>query len=217
MKNDINNCWSTIGIWSQEHSCPRLKEVIHCHNCDVYHQATSYVYDAPMVEEYRDECTRVLREHKKTEKIKSNSVLTFEVYGEWLAIPTRFIKEITSHRPFQRIPHNKNKFVNGIVNIAGEIKLCFSLEKILGLTLDKNDRRHKFRHVVIAEFEANHYVFPVTQLGEVHRYHDDDFLETPSTRNESSGSFMHGIVRWKHQQVGVIDAELLFSTVTRSM
>ncbi len=216
MKKDFDNCWNTIGIWSREHSCPELAEIIHCHNCHVYHQATSFVYDAPMSEEYRDECTQVLREHKTIGKVKESSVLTFEVFDEWLAIPTRYIKEITDFRTIQRLPHNKNRFVQGIVNISGEIEISFSLEKILALR-ETGKKQRKPRHVIIAEYEKTRYVFPVSQLGEVFRYHGDDLQGVPSTLSEHTGSFMQGIIKWKHQKVGVIDTELLFSVISRSM
>ncbi len=216
MKKNIDNCWNTIGIWSREHTCLKLKEVIHCHNCDVFHQATSFVYDAPLSEEYRDECTLLLREQKPTGKVKESSVLTFEILDEWLAIPVSYIKEITDFRNVQRLPHNKNAFILGIVNISGEIEISFSLEKILGLSGNEG-QRHKLRHVIIAEHDNNHYVFPVSQLGEVYRYHQDDMQGVPSTLNERAGSFMHGIIKWKRRKVGVIDAELLFATIGRSL
>ena len=117
MKSNIDNCWNTIGIWSKDHNCPKLTEVTHCHNCDVFHQATSYIYDAPLSDEYRDECTKVLREKKKQEKTKEKSVLTFEVFGEWLAIPSHFVKEITSYRTVQRLPHNNNSLYERIIVI----------------------------------------------------------------------------------------------------
>lgn len=216
MKESFDNCWNTIGIWSQDHSCPKLPEVIHCHNCDVYHQATAYVYDAPLTDEYRDECTHVLREHKKVEKAKANSVLTFEVFDEWLAIPACYVKEITSYRTVQRIPHNKNPIVQGLINISGEIEISFSLGTLLGLR-DWKKGKGSFRHVIIADYDNKHYVFPVSQLGEVLRYHDDDLQAVPSTSDEKAGSFMQGIVKWKRQQVGALDAELLFSAISRSM
>ena len=216
MKSNIDNCWNTIGIWSKDHNCSKLAEVIHCHNCDVFHQATSYIYDAPLSDEYRDECTKVLREKKKQEKTKEKSVLTFEVFGEWLAIPSHFVKEITSYRTVQRLPHNNNPFIQGIINISGEIEISFSLASILELQLPEINKR-KYRHVIIAEYEGNHYVFPVTQLGEVYRYHGDDLKEVPSTLGEHARSFMHGIIKWKYQKVGALDAELLFSAISRSM
>ena len=216
MDNDINNCWNVIGIWSKEHSCPKLSEVVHCHNCDVFHQATSYIYDAPLSDEYRKECTAVFREQKKQEKVRENSVLTFEIFNEWLAIPSCYVKEITSYREVQRIPHNQNPFVQGIINISGEIEVSFSLSSILGLARHPH-KQANYRHAIIAEYKGEHYVFPVTQLGEVYRYHDDDIQDVPSTLGEHASSFMHGIVKWKHQKVGAIDAELLFTAITRSM
>lgn len=216
MNKAFDNCWNTIGIWSREHNCPKLEEVIHCHNCDVYHQATSHVYDAPLTDEYRDECTQVLREHKKVEKTKANSILTFEVFDEWLAIPTHYIKEITSYRTVQHLPHNKNPIIQGVINISGEIEISFSLGELLSLR-DERKGKGVFRHVIIADYENKHYVFPVSQLGEVFRYHDDDLQALPSTLDEKTGSFMQGIVRWKRRQVGALDAELLFSAISRSM
>ncbi len=216
MNKKFDNCWNTIGIWSRKHSCEKLDEVVHCYNCEVYRQATAYVYDAAPSAEYRDECTQALREPKVVKKIKTNSVLTFEIAGEWLAIPSKYINEITPYRKAQSLPHNKNPYILGIVNISGEIEVSFSLENVLELSNRAVDGR-AYQHVIITEYKQQHYVFPVIQLGEVYRYHSDDLKEVPNILDERAGSFMHGLIKWKNRQVGALDAELLFTAIERSM
>ena len=216
MKHEIDNCWNTIGTWSTEHSCEKLKEEVHCHNCDVFHQATSYIYGAPLTDEYRDECTEIFREKKRQEKVKEHSVLTFEIFGEWLAIPSCYIKEITTYRTVQRLPHNNNPFIQGVINISGEIEISFSLANILKID-SKSSHKKPYRHAIIAEYEGYHFVFPVNHLGEVYRYHGDDLQDVPSTLDEHARSFTHGIIKWKYQKVSALDAELLFSAISRSM
>jgi len=216
--DQIKHCWSINGTWGKARDkCPRLQEVVHCHNCDVFREATKLVYRADIPEEYRQEATRNLREKKQSGQRKHNSVLIVELFDEWIALPTQFIKEIGPYRKIQPIPHNNNPIICGIVNLSGEIEVCFKLHKLLGISDDRRRSPPGFNKVVIAEKGGNRYVFPVTGLGVIYRYHDEQVEDVPATLANDVSCYVSGVIPWRGRDVGLIDAELLFASIDRSL
>ena len=42
----IDDCWNRIGVWGTETPrCPKLEDVVHCRNCEVYSAAGRLVLE----------------------------------------------------------------------------------------------------------------------------------------------------------------------------
>lgn len=215
-------CWNRIGVWGRsETKCPLLAQVIHCHNCEVFHQGSQSVFRKEMSEDYRDELTRRLADEKPFEKRVGQTVIVFRVAQEWVALWTRQVREIARNRPVQRIPHNRNPYLAGITNISGEIELCFALNKILKIAGD--DRQSDVplngdrKRLVVAYHQGESYIFMADEIGEVRQCAETEILPLPDTVNGDELSFMRGIIEWRQRRVGLIDHELLFSVIERSL
>ncbi|ACK66065.1 CheW protein [Rippkaea orientalis PCC 8801] len=143
------HCWNTIGV-SGDSSCPELKTVIHCRNCNVYGAAGRTLLQREAPEGYIEEWGEILAQewkHQSKKKTQSSVALhtyesesseilcltIFRVGQEWLALPVSVIKEITPCCPVHILPHRSNHVFLGIVNIRGEILMCISLRDLLGL------------------------------------------------------------------------------------
>ncbi len=217
-----DGCWNRIGVWGRsETKCSLLSQVIHCHNCEVFHEGSQSVFRKEMSEEYRDELTRRLAAEKHFTKIVGQTVLVFRVADEWVALWTRQVREIARKRPVQRIPHNHNPYLAGITNISGEIALCFSLKNILKMaggdrpSEDSADADRK--RLVVSYYQGESYIFLADEIGEVRQCAEAEILPLPDTVNNGELSFMSGIFEWRQKRVGLIDHELLFSVVERSL
>ena len=217
--NDTNKpgCWNVIGVWGGgDDRCPTLKVVTHCYNCDVFHQSSQKVFEKLIDKAYRNEWTNLLSEEKRDYVTENNSSLIFRVGKEWFALPSVNIKEITRLRGVQRIPHNKNIFMAGIMNVSGDIEPCFSLEKLFGISklVSGGESDNK---VIVTTFNDNSYVFVVSEVGDVIRYSSSNLVDLPDTLQNYPSAYISSILRWNGKDVGIIDPDFMYSVIDRSL
>jgi len=222
---NIDLCWNHIGVFGQENrlTCPVLKEVIHCRNCNVYTEAGRSLLESDLPESYQDEWTRVLAVKKEDELVGTVSMVIFRIQKEWLAMSTLLLEEIidaehTRHL-VHTIPHRKNPVLIGIVNNRGEIQLCISLKNLLELEShpEETKSRHIHKRMIIINREGNHWVFPVDEIYGIHRIHPDSFQNVPVSVSKAKNTFTKAIFSWKDKFVALLDDELLFYRLTKSI
>src|SRR5262249_25231110 len=125
------DCWNTIGVHG-DRSCPELTRVVHCQNCPVFAAAGRRFLDAPSPPGYLEEWTERLAAPVEKAVGDLESVLTFHLGDEWLALPVRVLIEVTTPRPVHRVPYRAG-LLAGLVNIRGELHLCAHLARLLGI------------------------------------------------------------------------------------
>lgn len=218
----IDDCWNRIGVWRRGKAvCPELERVVHCRNCERYSAAGRQILHREIDPGIREEWTRVLAERKQQRLPNSESIVIFRLGDEWLSIPSRIVREITSAKPVRRLPHMRRNIVKGLVNMRGELQLCVSLGGLL--ELDKGEMPRRFGSVGIADRMIligdgdNQYVFPVTEVHGLHRHHAGELQPAPATLGKSKASYTRGVLHWNGEHVACLDAELLFGTLNRSL
>ncbi len=215
---EISDCWNQIGV-AGDGSCGQLPQVGHCRNCPVYSAAGAQLLDRESPPDYRREWTEHFSREKKRATPGKNSVVIFRLGAEWLALPTRTFQEIAERRTVHSLPHRRHGVVLGLINIRGELLLCVSLGRLLGI--ERPSRTEKSRSVhhrlVVAEWQGGILTFPVDEIHGIHRYHAEDLKPAPATVAKASPGFTSGILAWQDKMVGCLDAELLFSTLNRSL
>jgi len=154
------------------------------------------------------------------------SVIIFRLEEEWLAFPANLLQEVTPPCAIHTLPHRSDALLLGLVSIRGEILLCISLSHMLNLaqgqprlpgettTIAHPDLGTAARMVVIME-EDNRWVFPVDEVAGIHRFHMDEFQETPVVIAKAAEAYTKGVIRWQGKQVNFLDAHLLFYTLNR--
>lgn len=216
-----DDCWNRIGVWApQGKSCARLAEVVHCQNCNVYADAGKKLLEREAPDQYREEWTENLRQHKDQDQQTLRSAFVFRLGAEWFALPTEVLNEVTEIRGIHRIPHNSSRILRGLVNIRGELHLCVSLGYLFGLEKGVpkgSDRRQVHERIVVIERERERYVFPVSEVSAIHRFGDDQVTEAPATIANKSGTFLSGIVRIGARNAGLLDPALLFQALGRRL
>ena len=215
------NCWKRIGVWGKETPrCPELKRVIHCRNCEVFTQTGRNLLERDLPEEYKDEWTQVLVEKKEEEFPGTLAVVIFRIQGEWLALAAQLFAEIIDPGPVHSLPHSKHQALLGVINVHGEIQLCVSLQKLLGLEEEESgndDNRERRERMMVVDKDGEQWVFPVEEICGIHRIRPELFENVPVTVAKARSTFTKGIFKWDNKYVAFLDEDLLLYTLARSI
>jgi chemotaxis-related protein WspD len=217
-RREVDTCWHRIGVYG-DGKCPELVQHVHCRNCPVFSSAAHRLLDRPLPEEYRREWTAHFAEvERRTPPAKSSAVL-FRIDAEWLALPAQAFQEIAERRRIHSLPHRRQGIVIGLVNIRGELLICVTLSRLLGL--ERNSQRKAlisgYDRLLVANWEGSRLVFPVDEVQGIHRLQATELREPPATVAKSNLSFTQGIFLWQKKAVGFLDPALLFSALNRSL
>ncbi len=214
----VEACWNDIGVHGNR-SCERLETVVHCRNCPVYSRAGLQLLERPLLAEYRRAWTAHFAQEKAAAAQARASAVLFRVGGEWFALPTPALQEVAERRMVHSLPHRGQGVLLGLVNIRGELLICISLGHFLGL--DQRPlhatRRSSGERLLVTQWEGHHFVFPAEEVRSVHRFQPAELTEPPATLTKSMASFTKGILIWQGRSVGLLDTELLFSALNRSL
>lgn len=219
----INDCWNRIGVWgNQKPRCPELEKVIHCANCKVYSSSGRLLLDREADPKYIEQWTGQLREVKQKKDQNIISAVVFRIANEWWALPARLFQEVVHMRVVHRTPHAKSSVLKGIVNIRGELQLCVSLGRLLGV--DKGNKPSAddalqgiYERLVVIADQDSRYVFPVSEVRGIHRYGASDLHNVPATVEHSAANYMKGMLELDDKHVGCLDETLLFSALKRAL
>lgn len=165
-------------------------------------------------EEYLVERTEALRKTMPHEEKKETiSLLVFQVGNELLAIETRFVKEVKKGKRVHHIPHRSGSMLLGLVNFNGVLQLCIALHRLLeiGTKLDV------FKKMVAIEKEGDLWVFPVDEIEGILTLNRSDIENVPTNILKSAVNYLKGIFKIENKVVGLLDEELLFIGINRSL
>jgi chemotaxis-related protein WspD len=215
---EIDACWNTIGVHGNA-SCPELQKFIRCRNCPVYANATVRLLDLPLPPEYRRERTEHFAQVRHPLPSRKTSAVLFRIQAEWFALPTKAFQEIAERRPIHSLPHRRQGIVLGLVNIRGELLICVSLERLLGMAEIPalEDPPESPERLLVAEWDGSRLVFLVSEVRGVRRFEMHELKEPPASVAHSSMSLTQGVLQWQNKSIGLLDPNLLFSSVHRSL
>ncbi len=200
-------------------SCPELVQFVHCRNCQVYSNAGARLLERPPPPGYRRERTEYYALEKESRPAKIASALFFRIHAEWLALPAQAIQEIAERRTLHSLPHRRQGIVLGLANVRGELLICVSLGRLFGMEqIEPGDKAQvTFDRLLVARWNGQRLVFPVDEVQGVHRFTPGDLMEAPPTVGKSKPAYTQGLLAWNGRGVGFLDADLLFSTLGRSL
>ena len=216
----ITDCWSRIGVRGDS-SCLELVEHVHCRNCPVYTRAAASQLEAAPPADYLAHWTQQVAQVKTLADRDTHSALLFRIGAEWLALSADVLKEIASLRAIHSLPHRRDGVVLGLTNIRGELQVCVSLPRILGIAplaapKPEGHRAPDPRFLVI-EREGSCAVCPVDEIHGIVRCQPKDLLPVPATVAKASATYTRALWVWKNQSAGLLDEQLLFHTINRSL
>ena len=212
----IIDCWNKIGV-AGDGMCSELPHFVHCRNCPVYSEAGTKLLDRSAPPDYRRDVTAHFSRQEKRPTPGKHSVVIFRIGPEWLALPTETFREIAERRIIHSLPNNRRGVLLGLINFRGELLLCVSLARLLGISSVKGgDKPSLLPHrLVLAEWSGDLLTFPVDEIQGIHRYQPDELKSVPATTGKPV--FSTGLLPWQDKMVGCLNAELVFSTLNRSL
>jgi len=226
----VHDCWNRIGVEGNA-TCRELVKYIHCRNCPVYSAAGLQLLDRPLPTDYRRERAEHYAQRKMISRPARLSVVIFRIAGEWFALPTTTFQEVAEHRVIHTLPHRRRGLALGLVNVRGELLVCASAARLLGLeTPEPGVRSPKweprtvdsghgsvFDRLLVAVWNGLQVVFPVAEVQGIQRFQKDAMKEPPATIGRSSLTYTKGVFDWGGRTVGLLDAEAFFTALNRSL
>lgn len=216
--DEILDCWNRTGV-EGDGSCAELEQYIHCRNCPVYSHAGSQILNRTLPPGYRQEWTEYFAEKKKPAAGSRISVVIFRLGAEWLALPAQCFQEVTEHRPVHSLPHRGHGVVLGLVNVRGELLVCVSVTRLLGLDQGASpEKLHSYyARLLVFIRDGSRLTFPADEVHGIHRLHPEEVTRPPMMTTKAALTFTQGVFSWQQKMVGLLDPELLFSTLDRSL
>ena len=149
-----------------------------------------------------------MRELEQRAQDKANSVLQlvgFKVGNEEFGLDILRVQEIIRLRDLTRVP-NMPGFVDGVINLRGQVIPVIGLRRCFGLETAAADKRTR---IVVAEVNGNVLGFVVDQVSEVLRIASDT-MEPPPRLGNVDRKYVQGIGKIQDRLLIVIDPSLLF-------
>jgi chemotaxis-related protein WspD len=211
-------CWSEIGVYGAK-SCPELKSFVHCRNCPVYSAAAVNLLEQTLPARYREERTAQYAFQKPYREQSRSSVVIFRIGEEWLALPTWILQEVAEYRPIHSLPHRRNGVVLGLANIRGELTLCISLARLLGLTEAGGDdqARNGYHRLLVLNWQHISGALPVHEVLGPQRIHPDALKAPPATLAHAKPAFTRHVFYWENRAVGLLDPERVLSALNGNL
>jgi chemotaxis-related protein WspD len=216
----LDDCWNRIGVRG-DGSCPELKQYVHCHNCPVFSAGAADMLDADAPDSYFADRTAHFAESAVVAQRATRSVVIFRVADEWLALPTSVVVEVANQQSIHSLPHRPSGIVLGLASVRGELLVCVSLGRIVGVDAIAAVKHARvvtaFRRMLVLRRDALRVACPVDAVHGIHRFPPSELTGVPSTVAKATVSYSTGLLRWQGHSVGTLDDELLFYTLRRSL
>lgn len=211
----LNDCWNHIGVWGNESPrCEKLNTHIHCRNCEIYSNAGRKILERRLPDEYESSWADVYAKEKVPLSTGTESITIFRLGNEWLALPTKIIREITEIQNIHSIPHRENPVLRGLVNLRGQLRICVSLGQLLGIdkadTITPVDATRIYNRMMNINNGTDDFVFVVSEVKDTYRIELSMLNPAPATIQKAHNTFSLGMLNWNGHNVACLDSELLF-------
>ena len=227
VEQPMPECWRIVGV-AGDRSCPELQAFIHCRNCPVLAEAARSFFDRGPPAGYLDSWRAILEEPAEPTATADTGVLVFRLDGEWLALPTAVLVEVTVERRLHTVPHRGGGALAGLVNIRGQLQPCVSLHAILGLAGGpaappdlsddgSDDSEAGSRRLIVVERATDRgpdrWVLGIDELAGVHRVGRADLRPVPSTVSQAAARCSSALFEWQDRTVALLDEGRLFDAL----
>ena len=215
----LTDCWNSIGVRG-DGSCPELTRHIHCRNCPVYSAGAAALLDAELPAGHLAEWTGHFAQPERASEIETRSIVIFRVASEWLALPTSVVLEVANLLPVHSVPHRRDGVLLGLASVRGELLVCVSLGTVVGVDAPgaaSRGRNTVYRRLLVIRRDDVRVVCPVDEVHGIHRFHPRELKEVPTTVAKAGITYSTSLLPWRGHSVGLLDDQLLFYTLKRSL
>jgi chemotaxis-related protein WspD len=216
----INDCWNKIGVRG-DGSCSQLPLHTSCRNCPTYSAAAVSILDRAVLGEQVVQSKPGGTEGPVAIELDTRSVVVFRIGAEWLALATSVFREVAAVRTIHSLPQRRAGAVLGLANVRGELLVCLSLARILGIECAESPQtahpRATDNRLLVMQQGGHLAVCPVDEVFGVERFHKRDLRPVPAILSRSGATYTSAALSWRQKLVALLDHELLFHTLTRSL
>lgn len=220
MRPQIDDCWNRIGVHGDS-SCPELSQHAHCRNCPVYSAAATDLLNRDPPPGYLTDRTRHFERADEDDQSETKSAIVFRIGPEWFALSTLAFDEVADQRAIHSLPHRRGGGVLGLVNVRGELLICLSLAKIMGLEeaamSGQAEDRLGSRRLIILRHAEGRLAFPIDEVQSIHRYRSADLRAVPATVAKAAASYTTGVFAWSDRVVGCLDSRRILEALNRGV
>jgi len=204
----VTSCWSTIGIQGDS-SCPELNAHVHCRNCPVYADGAAALLDRPISTDATVDGARHFSVPKPGVERDALSAVVFRLGTEWFALPTSVVAEVAERRAVHTVPHRRTGAVFGVVNVRGELLVCVSLARALGLetTVTSAEGRQSVAHerLLVVHKGSVRAVLPADEVAGIQRFSTRELRDVPTTVRKAATAHSRAVISWRDQVLGLLD------------
>lgn len=112
---------------------------------------------------------------------KTLSIVVFKFCHEWFGLDVECFRDVVSAKVVHSVPGRKTEFLDGVVNIEGELMLKVNPHNILGITQNpESDTPGKF---MILEYEGDSFVIKADEFSGVEKLGSKQIIKAPALNN----------------------------------
>jgi chemotaxis-related protein WspD len=209
-KIKIRDCWNEEGVWSNAlDKCAKLQEVTHCRNCEIFEQAARAAFEVNIPAGYRQQWTKKLQNPQDLAEEKSISGIVFRLQAEWYLLDASCFDKVASVKEIHSIPHNSNDYVTGLVNIDGSVRICFSLNKLLGISESEDGdsvvHAKVFKRFIVITIQKDEYIFQVDEVKGLERYAEKNVQPAPKSYVESMRGLAPTVIKSNYGMLNILN------------
>ena len=194
---------------------------MHCRNCPIHSKGAAALLDRPVPVEFTIDQTDHFAKAKPADDRDTQSVVIFRIGPEWFALRTSVVAEVAERRVVHSVPHRRTGIVLGVVNVRGELLVCVSLGRLLGLESSGESPAGPHRagqdRLLVVRGNGVRAGFPADEVCGVQRFHSRELKEVPTTVSKAAAAHSRAVVSWREQVVCLLDDHKLFHTLQRSL
>jgi chemotaxis-related protein WspD len=213
----VADCWNTIGV-PGDRSCPELKRYVHCRNCPVQHSVAferlTRIGADPDIAGWAT--NHPASSPGATESL-TESAFVFRIGAEWIALMTSVIQEVVEAKVVHSIPHRRAGALIGLVNIRGELIVCASLARLLGLVSATASHPDQSRRLLFICHEQVRVACPVDEVFGIHRFSPTALRNIPETLANATARHSKHLLAWQERSVAFLDVQRLFASLRESL
>jgi chemotaxis signal transduction protein len=114
-------------------------------------------------------------------ELKTRSLVVFKLCGEWFGLDVDCFRDVVSPRLVHSIPGRETEFLDGVVNVEGELMLKVNPNRILGLT--QNPESGKIGKFMLLEHEGDSFVIKADEFAGVEKLSSNQIVKAPALNN----------------------------------
>lgn len=152
---------------------------------------------------------------------ETDSGVLFRIGSEWYVFASTVVEEIAHLKTIHSIPHRRSRAISGITNIRGELLVCISLATLLAVEAaapaTENADAPTSQRLLVLKRDDVHAVCPVDEVAGVIRFDPRTLTDVPGTLAHAASRYSRKLLPWRERFVGLLDDQLLFYTIKRSL